>query len=178
MPTVPASLDTGNNLTSAGNVKAFGRNGTFVIYRKLTQDVQGFWKFIEDQSRTEQGTVDDYAKELLAAKFVGRWRSGAPLTLTPDKDATDLGKDPKRNNDFLYMPTDADGLACPVGAHVRRGNPRDTQQPNPKRSIAITNRHRIIRRGRPFNEGDKEGLLFIALNADIQRQFELSSKPG
>src|SRR6266550_7402337 len=104
MPTVPGNLDTSNNLAVAGDGKAFGRNGTFVIFRKLAQDVQGFWKFIDDQSRAADGSVDNYARELLAAKLVGRWRSGAPLTLAPDKDDPELGKDPKRNNNFLYMP--------------------------------------------------------------------------
>ena len=104
-------------------------------------------------------------------------------------DDCELGKDVQRNNDFLYLQKDADGkddaegFRCPVGSHVRRSNPRDTLQPNPTRSLVIANRHRILRRGRPYAEnpatpgtentkGKEVGLIFIAINADIQRQFE------
>jgi Dyp-type peroxidase family len=172
MPTVPSELDPGNLLTKSPGGKAFGRNGTFLVFRKLSQDVAGFWKFVEDHSRRPDGSVDEYQKELLAAKFVGRWRSGAPLTLAPEKDDPDLGADAKRNNDFLYMPTDAAGLGCPIGSHIRRTNPRDTQQPNPARSLVITNRHRLLRRGRAYQHGNETGVLFMCLNADLQRQFE------
>jgi len=99
------------------------------------------------------------------------------------QDDPALGKDERRNDDFLYMPTDAEGFGCPIGSHTRRSNPRDTQQPNPARSIVITNRHRVLRRARPYHEpgrspgtgnadGTAVGLVFMCINADIQRQFE------
>ena len=65
-------------------------------------------------------------RELLAAKLVGRWRSGAPLTLAPDADNPALGADPRRNNDFNYA-NDRRGLQVPLGSHIRRMNPRDTE---------------------------------------------------
>ena len=65
-------------------------------------------------------------QELVAAKLMGRWRSGAPLVLAPEKDDPALGADPQRNNDFNYAKMDPHGYAVPLGAHVRRMNPRDT----------------------------------------------------
>ena len=153
--------------------RAFGFNGTYLVFRKLSQDVKGFWDYIDLQSG-----ADPYRRELLAARFIGRWRSGAPLVLAPDKP----GAEPV--NDFLYTPTDPDGLACPIGAHIRRANPRDSLPNWPSQSLATSNRHRIIRRGRKYRtpidgagEGGKpgnqdQGLCFIALNADLLRQFE------
>jgi Dyp-type peroxidase family len=184
MPTVPKEQDVANVLAVdplARGRKSFGRNGTFLVVRKLAQDVAGFWAFIDQQARQPDGTIDAAKRELLAAKLVGRWRSGAPLTLAPTQDDPALGKDERRNDDFLYMPTDAEGFGCPVGSHTRRSNPRDTQQPNPARSIVITNRHRVLRRARPYKalpsgtgnaDGTAVGLVFMCINADIQRQFE------
>jgi Dyp-type peroxidase family len=182
MPTVRQEQDIANVLAAephARGRKSFGRNGTFLVVRKLAQDVAGFWAFIDQHARQPDGSIDAAERELFAAKLVGRWRSGAPLTLAPAQDDPALGKDARRNDDFLYMPTDAEGFACPVGSHTRRSNPRDTQQPNPARSIVITNRHRVLRRARPYHEhgqppsaGDQVGLVFMCINADIQRQFE------
>lgn len=153
--------------------RAFGLNGTYLVFRKLSQNVSGFWNYIDLQTG-----ADPQRRELLAARFIGRWRSGSPLVLAPDKP----GAEPV--NDFLYTPTDPDGLACPVGAHIRRANPRDSLPNWPSVSLATSNRHRIIRRGRKYRtpidgvgEGGKpgnqdQGLCFIALNADLLRQFE------
>ena len=80
-------------------------------------------------------------QELIAAKLMGRWRSGAPLVLAPDKDDPALGADPQRNNDFNYKEMDPHGYAVPLGSHMRRMNPRDT--------AANMNRRRMIRRGAP-----------------------------
>ena len=186
MPTVTNEQDVAQVLVAdpqARGRKSFGRNGTFLVVRKLAQDVAGFWAFVDQQARQPDGTVDAAKRELCAAKLVGRWRSGAPLTLAPTHDDPELGKDARRNDDFLYMPTDAEGFGCPVGSHTRRTNPRDTQQPNPARSLVITNRHRVLRRARPYQDsgpprstGDADGvavgLVFMCINADIQRQFE------
>jgi Dyp-type peroxidase family len=180
MPTVAAAQDTANLLppdAQAGR-KAFGRNGTYFVWRKLRQDVAGFWKFLDEQTQNADGSSDPDRRTWLAAKMVGRWPSGAPLTLCPDKDDPELGADPKRNNNFTFLPNDAEGRACPIGSHIRRGNPRDTLPPNPGKSVAVSNRHRLLRRGRPYDVQDEngsiteQGLLFMAVNADIQRQFE------
>jgi len=159
-----------------GYRRAFGMNGTYLVFRKLRQDVDGFRKFIEKKSKDIRCADPSRRRELLAAKMMGRWQSGSPLVLTPDSP----GSEP--SNDFLFMSTDPDGLACPLGSHIRRANPRDSlvDMP-PARSILISRRHRIIRRGRKYKEETKDstgnpkceqGIFFIALNADLRRQFE------
>jgi len=159
----------------AGRRRGFGLNGTYLVFRKLVQKVDEFRAYIENQSR-KAGTVDPRRRELLAAKMMGRWRSGAPLVLSPEVP----GSEPR--NDFLFMPTDPDGLACPIGSHIRRANPRDSLDMSPASSLQASRRHRIIRRGRKFSEPSAnssaqnpkydQGLYFIALNADLRRQFE------
>ncbi|MGH7948252.1 MAG: Dyp-type peroxidase, partial [Candidatus Binataceae bacterium] len=84
--------------------------------------------------------------------------------------------------DFLYTPTDAEGLACPIGSHIRRANPRDSLPLSPSKSLGLSSHHRIIRRGRKYcepgegstndNPKSNKGLYFVAINADLRRQFE------
>ena len=151
----------------------FDRNGTFMVYRKLHMDVAGFRRWIDEQGRRFPG-----GPELLAAKIVGRWRDGTPLAVAPAAPDAAVPADPSRINAFSYA-DDPDGFRCPAGAHIRRANPRD--------SIGffhgrLTNRHRIIRRGRPYgpplaagvleDDGVDRGLVFVCFNADIWRQFE------
>jgi Dyp-type peroxidase family len=116
-----------------------GRNGTYVGFRKYQSRVGAFNRFLRDNGSTEE------ERELLAAKLVGRWRSGAPLTLAPDKDNPPLGADAKRNNDFNYA-NDAHGRQVPFGAHIRRMNPRDTKLTR----LTDVNIHRLIRRGTTY----------------------------
>src|SRR5215467_2319072 len=116
-----------------------GRNGTYVGFRKYQSRVGTFNRFLRANGSTEE------ERELLAAKLVGRWRSGAPLTLAPDVDNRALGADPKRNNDFNYA-NDARGLQVPRGCHIRRMNPRDTELAR----LTDVNIHRIIRRGTTY----------------------------
>jgi Dyp-type peroxidase family len=159
-----------------GKRRAFGMNGTYLVFRKLLQKVDSFWKYVDGNSTDAWGAVDRRRRELLAAKMVGRWRSGSPLVLSPEAP----GAEPR--NDFTFMQTDPDGLACPIGSHIRRANPRDSLDMPPARSILISRRHRLIRRGRKYAEETKDsaadnpkreqGLYFIALNADLRRQFE------
>ncbi len=159
--------------------KDLGRNGTFLVLRKLSQNVDAFRNFCDQATRNADGSPNPAESELLAAKFVGRWRSGAPLTLRPYKDDATLGGDSKRNNDFMFSRSDRDGYACPIGSHIRRMNPRDALLSNERKSLEVGNRHRILRRGRRYEDppsGDSgkadQGLVFVAINADIQRQFE------
>ena len=102
-----------------------GRNGTYVGLRKYQTRVGAFNRFLRANAQT------DYERELLAAKLVGRWRSGAPLTLAPTQDDPELGADPMRNNDFTYA-DDQRGLQVPLGSHMRRMNPRDTEDGAPR----------------------------------------------
>jgi len=150
--------------------EVLGRNGTYVVFRKLHQRVAEFRRYLKSNSQTH----DD--EELLAAKMMGRWRSGAPLALCPFHDNPDLGADPKLNNDFLFEADDPSGLKTPGGSHIRRTNPRDA-------SIAgIARIHRMIRRGTAYgpllpegvldDDGADRGLMFAFVGAHIKRQFE------
>src|SRR4029078_13392998 len=73
-----------------------GRNGTYVVFRKLHQRVAEFRKFL----KASANNADD--EELLAAKMMRRWRSGAPLALCPFHDDPELGADARRNHVFMF----------------------------------------------------------------------------
>lgn len=116
-----------------------GRNGTYVGLRKYQSRVGAFNRFLKANGSTEE------ERELLAAKLVGRWRSGAPLTLAPEVQDPALGADPQRNNDFDYA-NDPLGRQVPFGCHIRRMNPRDTKLTR----LTDVNIHRLIRRGTTY----------------------------
>ncbi len=176
---------------AAGSGKRdLGRNGSYLVFRHLSQDVPGFWQWIESAADSGSGSAGngndgrEAARVKLASKLVGRWPGGAPLTLSPDRD------DPKVATaaDFGYHTQDPDGMRCPIGAHVRRSHPRDSLDPSPgtPASIKINKHHRLLRRGRKYGAalspeaalagepggGDTRGLHFICLCASIERQFE------
>ena len=89
------------------------RNGSYMAYRRLEEHVAKFRDFLRQHGETPE------EQELIAAKLMGRWRSGAPLVLAPDKDDPELGADPQRNNDFNYKEMDPHGYAVPAGlAHA------------------------------------------------------------
>jgi Dyp-type peroxidase family len=140
-----------------------GSNGSYMVVRKLEQKVDSFWNFIR-----EEAGPDPARMESLAAKIVGRWRDGTPLVRSPHVPGGHIGGRGALN-DFTYA-GDPDGLRCPIGAHIRRTNPRDSL--DSERSF--TNRHRIIRRGMPYaaNGQAGPGLLFVCFQACIERQFE------
>jgi Dyp-type peroxidase family len=150
--------------------EVLGRNGTYIVFRKIRQNVAAYRRFLKVNST---GAED---KELLAAKMMGRWPSGAPLALCPFHDDSELGADRHRNNIFLYASDDPAGFKTPGGSHIRRVNPRDT-------SVAgVVKLHRMIRRGTaygpPLPEGILEdddadrGLMTAFVGAHIGRQFE------
>jgi Dyp-type peroxidase family len=157
---------------------AFGCNGSYLVVRQLAQDVAGFSRYLDERSRGPDGTPSPEAREKLAAKMVGRWRSGAPVVRARDRDDPDLGVD----NSFGYAAVDPHGHLCPLGAHIRRSNPRDALGSDPARALELANRHRIMRRGRVYgpplddplhrDDGRERGLLFMCINANIERQFE------
>src|SRR3954463_5039707 len=149
-----------------------GRNGTYVVFRKLHQRVADFRRFL----KTNSNSSDD--EELLAAKMMGRWRSGAPLALCPFHDDPELGADPQRNNDFLFRDDDPDGFKTPCGSHIRRTNPRDAK------IAGMARIHRMIRRGTAYgpmlpedvleDDGVDRGIVFAFVGANIGRQFEFT----
>jgi len=145
------------------------RNGSFMAYRRLEEHVGRFREFLRENGKTPE------EQELLAAKLMGRWRSGAPLVLAPEKDNPELGADPQRNNNFNYKTEDPQGYAVPLGSHMRRMNPRDT--------AANMNRHRLIRRGATYgthlpegtpDDGKERGLAAFVICASLVRQFEFA----
>ncbi|MEO8822048.1 MAG: hypothetical protein ABI366_00640 [Ginsengibacter sp.] len=160
--------------------KDLGRNGTYFVLRQLKEDVEGFWKFLNEKTRNEDGSLNPAESTKLAAKMMGRWPSGAPLVKFPDEDPGGLSDD----NDFVYMDSDELGLKCPFGSHSRRVNPRDNfEVSKPAESLKLTRKHRIMRRSRSYGEKyvatatqhtpiDEVGILFGCFNADINRQFE------
>ena len=149
--------------------EALSRNGSYMAYRRLEEHVAVFRDYLRENSET---AADE---ELLAAKFMGRWRSGAPLVLAPEADDPELGADPMRNNDFNYKEMDPHGYACPLGSHARRLNPRDTAH--------FMNRRRMIRRGATYgpalpegapDDGQARGIAAFIICADLVRQFEFA----
>jgi Dyp-type peroxidase family len=187
-PLLQRGLDPGRLLADdvQGSGKAdLGRNGSYLVFRHLAQDVHGFWGFVDSATRAAGGDADPEARVWLAAHMVGRWPSGAPVTLSPDVDNPLLAT----ANDFTYQYSDQFGLNCPIGAHVRRSHPRDSLDPAPgtARSVELDKRHRLLRRGREYGppvppearfdapppDDTERGLFFICLGANIGRQFEL-----
>jgi deferrochelatase/peroxidase EfeB len=120
-------------------------------------------------------------KDAIAAKLIGRWKDGTSLVRYPRMPGTVVGgASTQPDNSFLLGGEDPGGHACPFGAHIRRANPRDTRYPKDPEEIAAVNRHRILRVGRSYDmshgNARSNGLLFLALNADIERQFEFVQK--
>jgi deferrochelatase/peroxidase EfeB len=150
-----------------------GRNSTYAGFRKYQTRVGAFNRFLRAHGSTEE------EREIVAAKLVGRWRSGAPLTLAPDVDNPKLGADPKRNNDFDYG-NDRHGRQIPFGAHIRRMNPRDTELTR----LSDVNLHRLIRRGTTYgppydpnalSEQDDDvprGAIFLFMSAKAMATIE------
>ena len=161
--------DETNNIASKPQPDVLRLNGTYAVFRKLHTRVAAFRQHLHQRAK------DHTEEEWLAAKIVGRWPSGAPLALSPDKDDPELGADPKRNNAFMFG-DDPSGLKSPIGSHVRRMNPRDSA------IVGQVRLHRMIRRGTNYgpplppgvleDDGADRGLLFAFVGAHLDRQFE------
>lgn len=174
-----------------------GRNGTYLVFRELYQDVRAFWRFVAAQD------ADAARAAALAEAMVGRRMSGDPL-IPGTRSIPGITRDEVARNGFVYD-DDSAGLRCPFGAHVRRANPRTADMPGGRQGvlarlvralglfhpdlradlIAASRFHRILRRGRPFGAFMRpeealradaadpgSGLHFICLGANIMRQFE------
>lgn len=188
----PAQAGPGADSDALGAVATSGpawtKNGSYLVFRRLRQDVAGFRAFIRSVAKN-QGLSEDLA----GAKIVGRYKSGAPLALTGEQD-TDPGlMDPaicsdEQINDFEFVADgDPNGDLVPLAAHIRKTYPRD--QPTDDGGEADTQRHRLLRRGIPFGTSlaadaaadsaaalaefpDDRGLLFLCYQTSIARQFE------
>ncbi|BBZ34938.1 Dyp-type peroxidase [Mycolicibacterium confluentis] len=161
--------DEDGPVTTLPQPEVLARNGSFMAYRRLEEHVGAFRDHLRANAETAQ------EQELLAAKFMGRWRSGAPLVLAPNADDPELGADPMRSNDFNYGEMDPLGYACPLGSHARRLNPRDTAH--------NMNRRRMIRRGATYgpalpddapDDGVDRGIAAFIICASLVRQFEFA----
>jgi len=177
------------------SLKDFGRNGAYLVLRQLSQDVPGFWQFLDKAS--------DYVpqkREQLAAAMVGRERDGTPLVA---EHVPGISREKDHRNDFTYD-SDPYGNQCPVSAHIRRANPRTGDLPpgvtglisrlskilgfdqRPEEDLVASARfHRLLRRGRSYGPAlspedatkpdapaAERGIQFICLVANISRQFE------
>ena len=180
----------------------WSRNGSYLVFRRLRQDVAGFWAFVTQtgQGLAKQPGFADISAEWLASRIVGRWPSGAPVSRVPEEDVYDLGINRIANNNFGYaapgrpMPlaggresntwpeaaADPVGIVCPMAAHIRKVNARET--PNDLGGRRASFNRRILRRALPFgcrlpNDGPdpvdgNRGLLFVCYQASIADQFE------
>jgi Dyp-type peroxidase family len=179
-PELPSSADPGGKLPPSDerpDFKDFGRNGSYLVFRQLSQDVHAFWEFVY-AAKDEVPGIDGGAAgaEWLASRMVGRWQNGTPITHFPRHPGPERYDDMNR---FLYhhraghQDTDAFGSRCPFGSHIRRTNPRDTTLPAPydvelsgspedpgviASRLRLSNLHRIMRRGRAY--GPPSGASF------------------
>jgi len=153
----------------------FATHGSYLAVRHIRQHVDRFEAFAAAHPAPDATTPS------LVEKMVGRRKDGTPLVdcpfAPPDPDA------------FRFRVDDAEGFQCPLGSHIRRGNPRDSLGFDVASGVAQSKRHRLIRRARIYagecqqadqggcghpdgRRGCGQGLFFIALNADLDRQFE------
>lgn len=147
-------------------------DGSFLVVRRLRQDVAAFHKFLETAA-PQLGLTRDQ----LGAKLVGRWPSGAPIMRQPKKDNPALGDDECANNHFEFQEEsvrierpsgrnaycadtkhpvskgDKNGVVCPFAAHIRKTYPRDdTGTLSAELNETTTQTHRLLRRGIPFGD--------------------------
>lgn len=195
-PTVPAPASTA--------FPAWARRGSYLVCRRLDQDVVGFWELAVDAAAA-LGTTP----VALASMLVGRWPGGAPLLRAPDGDDPVLAGDELANNHFLFdddtrpsvlahiegypgdthraATEDLFGRVCPHAAHIRKVNPRDSG--TDLGAPADTFLRLLLRRGIPYGEpiagvtdpppelvAAERGLLFAAYMASIEDQFELITR--
>ncbi|HLH22217.1 MAG TPA: Dyp-type peroxidase [Chloroflexota bacterium] len=208
-----ADVKTRGPSTRAG--PAWTENGSYLVFRRLRQDVHAFHAFLHDQAN--KFAIDP---AYLGAKLVGRWPSGAPIMREPRLDNPLLGDVDCANNKFEFFeptpnrlptkddgpydcsdiipgsnppkpfpasPGDQPGVICPFTAHIRRAYPRDDTtpgHPEPDTAEADTQTHRLLRRGIPYGPPSRStfanpvddavdrGLLFLAYQTSIVRQFE------
>ncbi|KAF1965221.1 Dyp-type peroxidase [Bimuria novae-zelandiae CBS 107.79] len=165
----------------------WAKDGSFLAFRKLPQFVPEFDKFLVDNSKPIEDDFPDAPNpaDILGARMVGRWKSGAPLRITPLADDKELADDPLRNNKFKFNPDSQE--MCPFAAHIRKMNPRkDLLKFGP--SEATVDPHLILRRGIPFGPEVtteekltkrtkyERGLYFVSYQSDLQQGFSFLQK--
>jgi len=196
-PTIAPEHDPSNILASDMNnppLKDLGRNGSMLVFGQLEQNAKAFWDMADKAAQERTAQEDPATAEYIASKMLGRWPNGSHLIKCPiQPDATKETFD-----NFGYAKSDYNGLKCPIGAHVRRDNPKDNflrdsagdKDKDIEKSMKFMKRFRILQRGRSYGapfvasmelkdiiqaaEYNKErGLYFLCFNSNIGRQFEL-----
>ena len=191
--------DEAQEIAGAAMPLEFSRNGTFMAYRKLHQNVAAFTAFMDEkveQFRVVAGIENvDHARETLMAKMAGRWSDGVPISLAPTWEEWDAFNKKYPNVHHATDPNgwaarnvalanfsfgdDPDGIKCPLTAHMRRVNTRDMLGPTDGDGTVLTNRRRILRRGLLYgnspdgaHDTDEQGVLMLIVCASLFRQFE------
>ena len=178
-------------------MKDLGADGSYVVFRQIEEDSKAFWTFIQKTVAENPHGTASKGLDYLGAKMVGRWPDGSPVTLFDDAPYPAMAD----LNNFAYAQRDYFGFRCPIGAHIRRVNPRDSFNPHAEAlsdkkekkaiesSIRFLKKHRLIRRSRPYGKPiaesmnaadilaspvtDKDrGIYFICMQANLSRQFE------
>ncbi|KAJ6602232.1 dye-decolorizing peroxidase precursor [Mycena sp. CBHHK59/15] len=165
---------------------AWAKDGSFLVFRQLQQMVPEFNKFLTDNPLVVPGLTAEEGSELLGSRMVGRWKSGAPIFLTPNADDPVLAADPNRNNDFNFLiasdpepgtENHFNQTRCPFGAHIRKVHPRGDLDPS------VENLHFIIRSSIPYGPevlateaatnttSAERGLAFVSYQADVFNGF-------
>jgi Dyp-type peroxidase family len=169
-----------------GEPEEWERYGSYLVFRRLNQDVEGFWAEMEKAATALNAALMGTGirfratAENLAAKVVGRWRSGVKLS---HENGTFPTEDPGKHLGWpLYhtrtqvtkddFESDARGGACPLFSHVRKANPRDAGELSGEHDQNSARFHRILRRGIPYEDESGKGLLFIAYQASIEQGAE------
>lgn len=182
-----AGVNTPGDATLANVAPAWAKNGSFLVIRRLRQDVYKFHRFLRETARKL-----GMSPAQVGARLIGRWCSGTPICFAPRSDDAALAEDDKVNNYFLFHGAtpvsggDFEGENCPRSAHIRVVHPRDVEScsgstfPN----SSDTQTHRLLRRGvnygrpsrstpeKPVRDAADRGLLFMAYQTSILRQFE------
>ncbi|KAJ7128313.1 fungal peroxidase [Mycena epipterygia] len=174
--------ETGDSVTRP----AWAKDGSFLAFRQLKQLVPEFNKFLTDNPIRAPTLTSQQGSDLLGARMVGRWKSGAPVFLAPLVDDPALGADPTRNNNFTYalpgqtVANSTDQTKCPFSAHIRKTRPRaDLGLPESQ-----TSNHHIVRGGIPYGpevstvEAStnttqiERGLAFVSYQSNIGDGFQ------
>jgi Dyp-type peroxidase family len=180
-------LDEAREYPAAPDPFLLSHNGSFMVYRKLHQNIGSFNAYLDKEGAAYPGD-----RELLAAKFVGRWRdNGAPLTDAPDLAAKQVWdqsyalaseKVQRTMLSNFTFDNDQSGAKCPFSAHLRRVNPRASLESESgafDTPGALANRRRVLRRGLPYGKVEDQrsnsgehGIIIMMVGASISRQFE------
>ena len=175
----------------AAAIPAWMNDGSFHVVRRLAQDVPGWWAQVGkqlDSLKNAKGAVPENATvEWLAARLVGRWRSGAPVHKCPSHDPVHDAV-AVRDNDISFK-DDPDGLKTPLYSHLRKTAPRDGLVDSGDLVPEVfMDARRIMRRGSPYGQpfdpangaaggpDAARGLMFISYQADLVEQFEFIQK--